>query len=547
MGYIGKVPADVLIDPHVDSAAITDGTIITADIADDAVTSAKLAQNSVDSSELIDGSVDNSHLAGSIAINKTLLAGGTGLTLSTNTLNVDAAQTQITSVGTLTSLTVSDTNAFALIGRTSNHFVRIEGDGSSGYISSYNDGSASPLQFRTYTGSAYTNALQLSGANATFAGQVLVPDGSAGAPSISNTGDGNTGLYFNAADEISITLGGTQLWRYSGQQQGALQGANPGYPAYSFATDWNTGMYLESADTLAFSTGGTKRLNINSIGNVGIGKSSIDMAQTSRTALEIGAEGTFYSHSSSAQGNVTGFGHNYYYSSDGTPKFMRANEESATMEIYNGGFYFYSDSRTDQSADATVTPTSKLTVLASGNTTMTNNLHIDKPSGDSTCTVTFDAYNNGGNVEVQYFHNDGNNRLFLDLYDGGAESWKLYDADGLLFTVAQNATSITWASDSRLKKEVKTIPNALATINSLRGVNFKWNAVSKKKDTSTLRYGFIAQEVKEVDENLVETFTDDVELPNLGDIYGVNRENIIPILVESIKELSAEIESLKGN
>ena len=106
MGYIGKVPADVLIDPHVDSASIVDSTIVTADIANDAVTSAKLAQNSVDSSELIDGSVDNSHLAGSIAVNKTLLTAGTGLTLSTNTLSVDAAQTQITSVGTLSSLTL---------------------------------------------------------------------------------------------------------------------------------------------------------------------------------------------------------------------------------------------------------------------------------------------------------------------------------------------------------------------------------------------------------------------------------------------------------
>ena len=115
MAYIGKVPADVLIDPMVDSAAITDATIVTADIADNAVTSAKLAANSVDSSELIDGSIDNAHLAGSIAINKTLLAGGTGLTLSTNTLNVDAAQTQITSVGTLTSFrsTGIDDNADA--------------------------------------------------------------------------------------------------------------------------------------------------------------------------------------------------------------------------------------------------------------------------------------------------------------------------------------------------------------------------------------------------------------------------------------------------
>ena len=106
MGYIGKVPADVLIDPMVDSAAITDATIVTADLANDAVTAAKLAADSVDSSELVDGSVDNSHLAGSIAMNKTNLTAGTGLTLSTDTLSVDAAQTGITSVGTLSSLTL---------------------------------------------------------------------------------------------------------------------------------------------------------------------------------------------------------------------------------------------------------------------------------------------------------------------------------------------------------------------------------------------------------------------------------------------------------
>ena len=107
MAYLGKVPADVLIDPMVDSAAITDATIVTADLANDAVTSAKLAADSVDSSELINGSVDNAHLAGSIAMNKTNLTAGTGLTLSTDTLSVDAAQTQITSVGTLSSLTTS--------------------------------------------------------------------------------------------------------------------------------------------------------------------------------------------------------------------------------------------------------------------------------------------------------------------------------------------------------------------------------------------------------------------------------------------------------
>ena len=65
------------------------------------------------------GTITNAQLAGSIEVSKTLLAGGTGLTLSTNTLSVDAAQTQITSVGTLGSLTVSgdltiDTNTLVV-------------------------------------------------------------------------------------------------------------------------------------------------------------------------------------------------------------------------------------------------------------------------------------------------------------------------------------------------------------------------------------------------------------------------------------------------
>ena len=120
VAYLGKVPADVLIDPMVDSAAITDATIVTADLANDAVTAAKLAADSVDSSELVNGSVDNAHLAGSIAMNKTNLTAGTGLTLSTDTLSVDAAQTNITSVGTLSSLTTSGSAGSAYVGSFTN-------------------------------------------------------------------------------------------------------------------------------------------------------------------------------------------------------------------------------------------------------------------------------------------------------------------------------------------------------------------------------------------------------------------------------------------
>jgi hypothetical protein len=76
VAYYGYKPAEQAIQ-------IGDNTIVSADIADGSIVNADL----------------NSSAA--IAMSKTQLVAGTGLTLSTNTLNVDAAQTGITSVGTI--------------------------------------------------------------------------------------------------------------------------------------------------------------------------------------------------------------------------------------------------------------------------------------------------------------------------------------------------------------------------------------------------------------------------------------------------------------
>ena len=238
MGYIGKVPADVLIDPMVDSAAITDATIVTADIANDAVTSAKLAANSVDSSELIDGSVDNSHLAGSIAINKTLLAGGTGLTLSTNTLNVDAAQTQITSVGTIgtgvwqgTPITAAYLNAAqtqitsvgTLTGLTlSGAIVGSNGSASApshSFSANTDSGMYSPADNQLAFASGGTQALIFGGdQSATFAGDVQT--GILHVPEyIKHVGDADTHFRFSAANNIEITAGSHKLMRFEGNAQ----------------------------------------------------------------------------------------------------------------------------------------------------------------------------------------------------------------------------------------------------------------------------------------------------------------------------------------
>lgn len=62
-----------------------------------------VVSGAITSADIADGSITNDDISSSaaIAMSKTALAGGTGITLSTNTLSVDASQTQITAVGTL--------------------------------------------------------------------------------------------------------------------------------------------------------------------------------------------------------------------------------------------------------------------------------------------------------------------------------------------------------------------------------------------------------------------------------------------------------------
>ena len=70
------------------------------------------------------------------------------------------------------------------------------------------------------TGTALTSGLSATSSVVTLAGPTVTgvasfAAGSAAVPSISKTGDANTGIYFSAADEVAITTGGTQRVRFT--------------------------------------------------------------------------------------------------------------------------------------------------------------------------------------------------------------------------------------------------------------------------------------------------------------------------------------------
>jgi hypothetical protein len=93
------------------------------------------------------------------------------------------------------------------------------------------------------------------------------------------------------------------------------------------------------------------------------------------------------------------------------------------------------------------------------------------------------------------------------------------------------STDYNSSSDKRLKKNIKTIDNALTTVTSLRGVTFEW------KEGGSKSIGLIAQEVKEIVPDIVSS--DDTGY------LGIKYTNIIGLLVEAIKEQQVQINTLK--
>ena len=93
--------------------------------------------------------------------------------------------------------------------------------------------------------------------------------------------------------------------------------------------------------------------------------------------------------------------------------------------------------------------------------------------------------------------------------------------------------TITSLSDSRVKKDVQIIPNALEKVNKIRGYTFK-----KIDDLVDTRYtGLIAQELKEM---LPEAVVEQAD-GYLSISYG----NVVGLLVEAIRELSQKCDQLE--
>jgi hypothetical protein len=192
----------------------------------------------------------------------------------------------------------------------------------------------------------------------------------------------------------------------------------------------------------------------------------------------------------------------------------------------------------------------------SGNALMTSGSYNGGFYVGDTINWGFSVSHSGVNyyTNVQFGGTGDNNRAIRFL-DAGTERMRINGAgnvgigtDSPSYTLHVNGSvagtsAYNNLSDLRLKKDIRPITGALATIAKLRGVRFRWRTPQERTVAKTLdlpndkpQIGFIAQDVRSVLPEAVTT------AGGQEAILSMQESKIVPLLVEAVKELKAKNE-----
>lgn len=146
--------------------------------------------------------------------------------------------------------------------------------------------------------------------------------------------------------------------------------------------------------------------------------------------------------------------------------------------------------------------------------------------------MNIDGFN--GTLSVQR-NDDGN--IYLSKASGYSSGnlISFYVAGSIVGSVSTNGTTTAYniTSDYRLKEDLKPI-NGLDIVNKIKVYDYKWKADNSRMD------GFLAHELQEVLPYAVTGVKDGEQM------QGVDYSKIVPVMVQAIKDLKAELDTLKN-
>ena len=500
-----------------------------------------MATTKISTGVLKDGSVTSAKLDTNISI-----VGD--LTVDTNTLFVDSASNNV-GIGTS-----SPSAKFSVLQPTAN--TEYASMGSGGTVDRH-------LKFSGFVANGTNNVgHRLSARNAIA---LNVSDNDA----LYIDRDGNVGIGTSSPDYPIDIKSSTDIARFESTTNGiyneykttsgTIAYVGSGSQTVSGAGITDFGIQASLGSFIVATGGNSERMRIDSSGNVGIGTTPNSWISVYRS-LQIGVGASI---SGRTDDNLLELNSNSYRSTSGAWKYITSNS-AARQDLSNGEIRWYN--APSGTAGNDVTFSERMRIDSSG-TVQTN---VTKPLGSATAnlrlktTVTGTNYSSGAYVNIVFGDENITNSYlgdiqvvqgdpsaststsmrFLTNSGGGNASTQermRLEADGDLHVDGDVIAYSTTISDQRLKDDVQTIDNALDKVSNLRGVSYTWNN-GKRKGQKDL--GLIAQEVEQVLPELVR----EKEMPMIdgGTYKTVDYEKIVGVLIEAVKELKNEIESLKS-
>ena len=279
-------------------------------------------------------------------------------------------------------------------------------------------------------------------------------------------------------------------------------------------------------------TSGTITLAAGSNSTVSQSGSTITIASSdTNTVTNVGANNSNFTNGNI---NIVGSNATTVSKSGNTITISSTDNNTDTNTITNiganGGSY--------SNGNISITGSGATSVSKSGNTVTISSTNI---TNNNQLTNGAGYYVNNSSVNLQTTGNingstvSGNNGNFVSgYYSGGlAVGHTAYTSN----TIRCSGDVVAfYSSDERLKDNIAPIENSLDKVGQLKGYEFDWN--DKQDVYEGHDVGVIAQEVEKVVPELVQTRDDGYK--------AVKYEKIVPLLINAINELKAEIEELKS-
>ena len=287
---------------------------------------------------------------------------------------------------------------------------------------------------------------------------------------------------------------------------------------------------IQNSGALLIKNAGTTRLAIASTGAATFSSSAgepIVINSTNTTTLNTSYKynnGTQLGYIGTGQGLITGGGSTIFAIRSENSMAFSTNGGDIRMTISSTGIVNLYSPTTNADALNLYNSSGKLNIKMGGGGGGANQSSLSMYNSANTLTI---GLNGAGDTDPSFITG------YLAIGTTTNSGYRLY-VNG----TSAGTSAFQNVSDRRLKKDITSIENGLDKIKQLNGVSFNWNKELRPDinldDNNHL--GLIAQDVEEVLPQVVTTGEDELQTKTIA------YTDIVPVLIEAIKELSAKID-----